>query len=135
MCGWTARTCERCSQIWQWDSLVVLSWKHLFLGSQWNIASPQICGRVALFREFSKITSAPDLPIQYNLSRHIGQLWSRKSPLRLISKLVEKEFLIKTSWVASRSRFDGYITFLVSNSMTAIGGMDLARTECGSWEM
>ena len=94
-----------------------------------NVTPPEIRRKEALLREFIKITSAPNLPIQQDLPQEPGRLRSRKLPLRLASQLADMAFSPTTDWATSWNGFDGRNKFLVSNPTTAVGGMDLPRKD------
>lgn len=71
------------------------------------LPSESFCKEALLLREFSKIRSDSNLFILQDLPGYVGQLWSRKSPLRLTSQLIQIEFLPKTSWVTLWDKFKG----------------------------
>ena len=72
-----------------------------------NIAPPEIRRRDALIREYTKILSAPQLPIHDFLPQNAGRLKSRKPPLRTASQLMDTNFTVHTNWTSSWDAFQG----------------------------
>lgn len=105
---------------------MTLLWKHLpWLSVLCHIAPTKIRRRYTLLREFCKITTVSDLPIQQDFQQLVNQLRSRKPAQRFASLLIDMEFSPTTSWATFWNGFDGRKKFLVSDQTNAVGAISL----------
>ena len=94
-----------------------------------NIAPPEIRRQEALLREYNKILSAPQLPINDYLPQERSRLKSRRPPLRTASQLRDRDFSPQADWRTSWNSFHGRNSFLISDPSSAVGGMNLPRRQ------